>query len=116
MIHLLALLLPGPLHTVWQHSIEWMWWPESDHGYAFFSSVGGTPLFALGGFAAIYKVYRKHVECSVSECKRRGHVVHGTPYRACHEHHPGVEHKGREPITVEHIHKAHRRHLRRTAP
>lgn len=51
--------------------------------------------------------YIKRTECHVATCKRHGYVVHGTPYRACHEHHPAVEHEPGEDITADHIAAAH---------
>lgn len=54
-----------------------------------------------------YRLWRKHTECHVATCKNHGFPVHGTPYRACHEHHPATEHADGEPITASHIATAH---------
>ena len=53
-----------------------------------------------------YKLFRKHTECHVDGCTSHGHIVHGTPYRACHDHDPRTTHVQGEPITADHIQQA----------
>lgn len=93
------------LYTLWHTLIEWMYWPESDHGYAFFSSVGGTPLFALGAFGSVAAVYRQHNCRAHWWCPLWGHhKVKGTTAVVCHVHH-----------THEHHRKLQARHKRKYA-
>lgn len=83
------------LATDWFYTlVEWMWWPQTGHAYAFFSSVGGTPLFALGAFGTIAAVYKQH------NCKAHWwcplwahHKVNGTTASVCHIHHTAEHHR-----------------------
>lgn len=67
----------------------------------------------IAALLAIWRVYKRHTECHVATCKKHGHPVHCTPYRACHEHHPASEHEPDEPITADHIKSAHTKVRRR---
>lgn len=122
MLHVLA-SMADPWHWHWvSHTpvlrqlyevVSWTWGGAGQGGqasetYAAFSS--SVPCLALISLLANW--WRKHrldVQCSVTGCRRRGHPVHGTPYRACHEHAPDIEHEPGEPVTVEHIARAHER-------
>lgn len=109
--HLLtiATTLPEPLRWPWQHGIEWMYWPETDHGYAFFSSVGGTPLFAVGLFGGVYRIWKKHVECHEEGCSKRGKYVIEGGVRCCDLHHPALDDR---PLDQRgHVHMLHLKHL-----
>lgn len=90
----------------WPHFLEpvsWTWWPETGKGYAFFSSVGGTPLFALGAFGSIFAVYKQHNCKARWWCPMWGHnKVAGTTAAVCHVHH-----------TVKHHRRLQRRHGRK---
>ena len=56
------------------------WWPQSGHGYAFWSSFGGC-LTYFAGFAVVYR----RMKCK--SCWRLAHhKVEGTHYRTCHIH------------------------------
>lgn len=57
----------------------------------------------------VYKLWKKHTECHIATCKNHGHVVHGTPYRACHEHDPRITHQIGEDITADHILQAYKK-------
>jgi hypothetical protein len=48
----------------------------------------------------------RHHNCHVKGCWRMGHPVEGTPYVACHVHHPAHEGKGRG-VSENMIHQAH---------
>lgn len=73
------------------------WWPETGHGYAFWSSFGSC-LAYFGIFGLWYRKFN----CHVTGCKRLGfHHVNGTAYITCRKHHPYDE------TTVEHVHQAH---------
>ena len=70
-----------------------LWWPESGHGYAFWSSFGSCLMYA----SIFVLVYRK-LNCHVTGCHRLGlHHVRGTPYITCRKHHPD------EALTAEHV-------------
>lgn len=85
-----VLLAWEPWHTL----IEWSYWPESDRGYAFFSSVGGTPLFALGALGSIFAIYKQHNCKAHWWCPFWGHHdVKGTTDVVCHMHHTAAEHR-----------------------
>ena len=96
--------------TDWFYNlVEWTWWPESGHGYGFFSSVGGTPLFAVGGLTAIYRVYRKHTECHEGGCSKRGKYVIEGGVRCCDLHHPALDERPAEERGL--VHKLHHAHV-----
>lgn len=54
-----------------------------------------------------YRRLTRRLECHVDGCSSIGHPVHGTGYRACHNHHPAVAHQPGEAVTAEHIAQAH---------
>jgi hypothetical protein len=113
MLHLLAVW--------WEVGPEWLWHPLGQcagthaevvrcRSYNAHSGIFGQIAIlgsVVAGFLATYRLYRKHTECHVEGCSKRGHPVHGTPYRACHEHHPASVHNEGEAITAEHIRRAH---------
>lgn len=105
MTHLLTLAttLPEPLRWPWVHGIEWMWWPPTGHGYAFFSSVAG----ATGFFALI--LYWRHVECHEKGCHRRGKYVIEGGVRCCDLHHPALDERPHSERG--HVHALHIAHL-----
>lgn len=112
MLTYLATTLPEPIEWMWRNIFQWMWWPETGFGYAFFSSVGGTPLFALGGLTAIYRVYKKHVECHEDGCSRRGKYMIEGGVRCCDEHHPALDTRPfEERGFVHNLHIKHYKHL-----
>jgi len=49
----------------------------------------------------------RHHNCHVKGCLRMGHPVEGTPYVACHKHHPAHE-GNRRGVSEQTIHDAHR--------
>jgi hypothetical protein len=100
----------------WTYSISWLW--TNPVSYNFWSSGWGETLleiFKLGIlFLLLRPLYQRisrrvhmHLDCHIDGCERIGHPVHGTGYRACHEHHPAVAHTPGEAITAEHIAQAH---------
>lgn len=113
-VALLLIFLHGPLYE----ALEWTWGGTQKEGraestgYLLFS--GLIPCLALLGSVgyAIRRV-KQHFECHVDGCSKRGHIVEGTPYRACHDHDERTEHEPGEAITPEHIKKAHEAHHRR---
>jgi hypothetical protein len=99
MLHLLVVQGDAPLELL--HPMRYwgyQWWSGAG------SDLGEVTLVttAIVGLITALRIYRKHTECHVDGCSKRGHPVHGTPYRACHEHHPASVH-GSEPITAQHI-------------
>jgi hypothetical protein len=90
---LLAVLMIDWLH----HALEWLY--RDPDGYNLVS--GPIPDLTL---LAILGTAYKHFNCHVTGCKRWGHVVHGTSYRACNRHHPRRPDDGK--ITAEHIAEA----------
>ena len=74
-----------------------------------FSDISEVTLIftAITSAVAAWRIYKAHVECHVEGCSKHGYPVHGTPYRACHEHHPAAEHEVGEAITPDHIATAH---------
>ena len=98
----------------WTYGISWLW--TNPASYNFWSCAWGEHLFDALALLALYLLLRpvfrrveKHFECHVDDCSKPGHVVHGTGYRACHDHHPAVAHKPGEAITAAHIAEAHAR-------
>lgn len=87
--------------------------PLNHYGYQFWSGIGSdfgelTLITAVLTSTVVgYRTYKKRTECHVTECQNHGHRVHGTPYYACHEHHPMAVHAEGEPISAKHIAKAH---------
>lgn len=64
-----------------------------DPYYNFWSGIGsdfGEYVIAASLITGIVSAYRHH-NCHVSGCPRLGKPVAGTPYLACHIHHPGHE-------------------------
>ena len=62
-----------------------------------------TELAVLGGLVQVFR----HHNCHVKGCLRMGKPVEGTPYLACHRHHPA--HRGdRRNVSLGVIHAAHR--------
>jgi hypothetical protein len=72
--------------------------------YGFWSGFGGAipDFLILGGLITLFR----HHNCHVKGCPRIGKVVDGTPYKACHVHHPAHEGTSRN-VSVETIHEAH---------
>jgi len=72
--------------------------------YSFWSGFGSDlgELALLGGVISI----ARHGNCHVRGCLRFGKPVAGTPYRACHTHHPDHEGSARN-VSLETIVKAH---------
>lgn len=71
--------------------------------YSFWSGFGSDigELLILGGLWH----FVRHSNCHVKKCARFGKPVAGTPYRACHKHHPN--HKGdARNVSLETIQKA----------
>lgn len=98
-----------PAFDLFYWLVEWMWWPESGHGYAFMSSVAGAT-----GFFAIGVILYRRMNCHESGCWRLGkHHVEGTPYVTCHKHHPTLP---GDRVKTGHIHAAHIKHLRTRLP
>jgi len=80
------------------HAARWTW--ADPAGYNIFS--GPLPdLAMLTGIGAFFR----HVNCHVGGCRRFGHRVPGTPYRACRQHHPSMSD---ETVTAAHIDQAYR--------
>ena len=68
--------------------------------YGFWSGAG-SDIAEVAILGAIYKAAR-HKNCHVKGCWRIGKPVDGTPYLACHKHHPG--HTGdKRNVTAEEI-------------
>lgn len=65
---------------------------ESGPYYGFFSGFGSDigELAIIGGLVALVR----HHNCHVKGCKRLGRKVEGTPYVACHVHHPSRQAEG----------------------
>jgi hypothetical protein len=98
----------------WTYAISWLW--TNPVSYNFWSSGWGESLLEVVKFGVLLlllrPLYRRvhiHLQCDFDGCTNWGHPVHATGYRACHSagHHPAVEHKPGEPITAEHIARAH---------
>lgn len=99
-------------HVLALFYVPTLWHPLSGMGYQFWSGIAGATAAITGPFVtgvAVWRVYRRRTECHVEGCSKHGEPVHGTGYRACHKHHPGVAHGEGEVITAEHIATAHRR-------
>lgn len=88
------------------------WWIEVHTGtvnesgpyYAFWSGFG-SDIAEIALVGAIYTAAR-HANCHVQHCWRIGKPVDGTPYRACHLHHP--DHQGdKRAVTLKTILDAH---------
>lgn len=97
----------------WPHFLEpisQLWWPETNRMYAFFSSIGGTPLFALGIFGFTWR----HLNCHAPGCWRisRHHFTDpetGERHSLCKKHHPDAQPKAhwwsrRRVHSLEYIH------------
>lgn len=110
MITTLLLVLPEPIRWVWVNGVEWMWWPPTAHGYAFFSSVAGATSF----FGIV--LYWKHVECHEPGCHRRGKYAIEGGVRCCDKHHPALDERPEnERGHVHNLHVAHLRHVAKHA-
>lgn len=92
------------------------WWSahtgtanESGPYYGFFSGFG-SDLGEVTLVAGLFAFFR-HSNCHVKGCLRFGKPVEGTPYRACHKHHPAHEGEKRN-VSIETIHEMfHRNRL-----
>lgn len=72
--------------------------------YAFWSGIG-SDIGELAIFGGVIQVLR-HRQCHTKGCWRFGKPVEGTPYLACHHHHPA--HKGdKRNVDVSVIEAAH---------
>ncbi len=99
----------------WGSSWHWLSWGWTNSAaYNFNSSEWGGAIWHAAELFGLYlllkPLYRKvihHYECDEHACTRIGHRIEGTPYRACHEHHPGRVHEPGEAITVKHLKEAH---------
>ncbi len=99
---------PNPLAHLW-------WWVEIHTGsvgggsgsayYGFWSGFG-SDITEFAIFIGIVQAFR-HSNCHVPWCLRFGKQVEGTPYRACHKHHPAHE-GSRRSVSLDTIHLAHR--------
>lgn len=78
-------------------ALRWTW--HDPDGYNLLSG----PVADLTMLSAIGIAF-KHFNCHVTGCRRWGHVVHGTSYRACNHHHPRRPDHGK--ITAAHIAQA----------
>lgn len=76
---------------------------ESGPYYGFWSGFG-SDLGELGILGAVLQAAR-HRNCHVKGCWRLGRSVDGTPYLACHIHHPQHDGESRN-VSVETIHQA----------
>jgi hypothetical protein len=75
--------------------------------YGFWSGFGGAvpDFLILGGLVTLYR----HHNCHVKGCPRIGKSVEGTPYKACHLHHPahqGAKRNVSLDVITEHYHHA----------
>ena len=88
--------------------------PRAVFWYSWWSGAG-SDLGELTLVGALLAAYRIKLNCSLTGCPWPGtHTVQGydgRTYRACHKHHPGVDH-GRK-ITQEHINDVHAEHVAR---
>jgi hypothetical protein len=75
-----TLLVAGMIEWL-HHALEWVY--RDPDGYNLVSG----PIPDLTMLAILGTAY-KHFNCHVTGCRRWGHVVHGTSYRACNRHHP----------------------------
>ena len=99
----------------WPHLLAPLSWPwRNPWAYNFSSSEWGGAIFHALELGVLYAVVRpglqrarRHLECSEAGCTAMGHPVHGTPYRACHTHHPGAVHRPGEAVTAAHMAEAH---------
>lgn len=69
----------------------YLWWSGWFADIVIFGAIGG----------ALY-----HANCHKKGCWRFGKPVGGTPYRACHKHHPAHEGTSRN-VDLDTIHRAH---------
>lgn len=108
--------LPAWVWPPWLNWLSWLW--TNPASYNLWSSEWGGSLFKLLYLVLVFVVVRRvvqpwtrrvhaHLECHVDGCERWGYPVHGTGYRACHEHHPAIAHEPGEAITAAHIKRAH---------
>jgi hypothetical protein len=96
----------------WTYTVSWLW--TNPVSYNFWSSGWGESLLEIIKLGILFLLLRpayrratKHLECHVDGCTHVGHPVHGTGYRACHDHHPAVAHEPGEAVTAAHIAQAH---------
>lgn len=81
---------------------------ETSVYYAFWSGFGsdlGEVTLISAVVASVITAYRHH-NCHVAGCRRIGKPVEGTPYLACHIHHPAHEGNKRN-VSVAQITAAH---------
>jgi hypothetical protein len=90
--------------------IHWLaYWTGLTNGsgprYLWWSGIGSDigELALLGGLLSI----ARHSNCHAKRCWRFGKPVDGTPYRACHRHHPAHDGTKRN-VPLETITDAHR--------
>jgi hypothetical protein len=77
----------------------------NNSGYLFWSGIG-SDIGELAIIGAIYGTWRK-AACHEPRCWRFGHYhVDGTPYKACHKHHPAIDGKPRKGHMTEAFHRA----------
>lgn len=82
--------------------------PDNPVWYNFWSGFGsdlGEVTLVAAIITPVIVTYR-HANCHVKGCPRIGKPVSGTPYRACHKHHPAHDGDARN-VSVETIHAAH---------
>lgn len=72
--------------------------------YGFWSG-SGSDIGEVTLFAGVLAMARHH-NCHVRGCWRLGRPVDGTPYLACHRHHPAHE-GAKRGVTAEHIAQRH---------
>ena len=97
---------PNPLAHFWSW-VEIHVGAENESGayYGFWSGFG-SDLTEFGIVVAIAQAAR-HRNCHVKGCLRFGKPVEGTPYLACHKHHPAHE-GARRNVSIDTITTAHR--------
>jgi hypothetical protein len=86
---------------------------ESGPYYGFWSGFGSDlgEATLVGGLITIVLGAWHHHNCHTKSCWRLGRPVEGTPYVACHRHHPAHDGDSRN-VPVEQIHQAHAAHMK----
>jgi len=88
------------------YSIGVHYYGSTSQWYSFWSGFG-SDLGEASILTGLLVVFRHH-NCNVHGCWRLGtHPVDGTPYKACHIHHPAVP-SSRQEITAELIAESYR--------